>query len=559
MSQMPQILSFQQNSQILILSEPKRHTYAVRQLKYYLAGYQLQNLDITDSPSIEHSIRIYIIDVTSKFSSSLATAEEIKRLAPGEFILRSKSLPDHIEILIAGGDIAGTIYAVNEFGLNHLKVNDTVLQIPILSIAQAPALAHRFFWTWDHSTNWYLNQNGLQEIGFANPYMKPEDGYLKDYCKLIDFMSLHRLNGLTIYGFLRDSHGGIERAQELCRYATERGVRILPGVGINSYGGIYWEGEHKYNLSTWLKKHPQLRAQFQPPKEFTLPEFAKLYLPQTPYLDAACPSKPENLDYHVEAIQWLAETFEIGGINFETGDYGTCQCSECTKRRSSDLQWSLKDMADLYPRLFSAARQSRNDLYLVCEAYWDNMLDLKALAPLASLPNDAIYQFCINRSYWKKLKTNLTSEHVKSMPRSTNILRTHMGSQWQHERYELVARNYADMMHLASSTGLKGGTIFGEASAFNTVNEINYMAFARFGYNKNLSWDEFVSKDLSPKLGGNDAALLYLQLLSIDNNKKDLLSALGQAREVTNTQNGEIYQRWIWLQNRLYQKLNSLT
>jgi len=30
----------------------------------------------------------------------------------------------------------------------------------------------------------------------------------------------------TISGFLRDSHGGIEAAQELCRYANERGVRI---------------------------------------------------------------------------------------------------------------------------------------------------------------------------------------------------------------------------------------------------------------------------------------------------------------------------------------------
>src|SRR4029079_6562753 len=126
---------------------------------------------------------------------------------------------------------------------------------------------------------------------------------------LIDFMSLNRISGVTIYGFLRDSHGGIEAAQEICRYANERGVRILPGIGINSYGGIYWEGNHRYNLSNWLQQNPTLRAKFDPLNVFELPQCDKLHIPKTHYLDAACPSKLENHNYHVEAIQGLTETF----------------------------------------------------------------------------------------------------------------------------------------------------------------------------------------------------------------------------------------------------------
>lgn len=303
-----------------------------------------------------------------------------------------------------------------------------------------------------------------------------------------------------------------------------------------------------------------MRAQFQPLKTFELPEFAKLHIPETHYLDAACPSKPENHQYHIEAIQWLADTFDIGGINFETGDYGACECIDCSKRRVSSQQWSTEDMALLYPRLFEAARKNsrHKNLWLICEAYWDNLLDLDQLLPLVNLPDDAIYQFCINRSYWTQLQAQLTQGYVKQLPHSTNILRTHMGSQWQMERHQLVAKRYSEMMRLCYNTGLKGATIFGEMSPFNTVNEINYLAFARFGYDAELTWDQFVKHDLGNLLGGAEAAQKYLTLLDTQNNKPSLKQAIGNARELANAASGEVYRRWVWLQNYLWQKLEML-
>jgi hypothetical protein len=549
-----------QGNAITLVSDKKYHTHPLRLLKNYLAENNVCYIDFSDYKNEDNLIEksafvIWLADSLKSVPPEIADRMQNKPLPEGGFIISTQHFQNKPVLFFIGGGLSGLIYAINEWGVNHIKRDSAGIKIPHLDIYETPALPYRFLWTWDHSTNWYLEQCGLQEIGFANPYTKPVSGFLEDYCRLVDFMSLHRINGLTIYGFLRDSHGGIEAAQELCRYASERGVRIFPGVGINCYGGIYWEGEHRFNLTHWLQQNPHLKAEFKPLSHFNLPDFQPLHVPETFYLNAACPSKIQNIDYHVEAIQWLTETFDIGGINFESGDYGTCQCNTCKERRSQDSQWSIKDMAMMYPRLFAAARKNRSDLWLVCEAYWDNLLDREAIAPLSHLPDDAIYQFCVNRRYTEQLKNELTRDYVSAMPRSKNIWRTHMGSQWQQERYTLIAQQYYEMMQLSHRVGLQGATIFGEVSAFSVVNEINYLAFARFAYDANLTWDKFIKQHLAPLLGADDYAEMYLQLLKEKQSEKELHHHIGLAREIASTLSGDAYRRWVWLQNRLYQKL----
>jgi hypothetical protein len=114
-------------------------------------------------------------------------------------------------------------------------------------------------------------------------------------------MSEHRLNGLIIWGFLRDNHGGIQAAQELCRYANERGVKIIPGVNIDrNYGGFYHEGDHEFNMETRAQKYPHLRSMDENGK----------YLPRT-----LCAEKGENRDWLRRGIRWLFDTFPSGGIS----------------------------------------------------------------------------------------------------------------------------------------------------------------------------------------------------------------------------------------------------
>lgn len=547
-------------ARIIVAADPDRHSHALRQLRRYLPDRSLEVVEPASLPALAENadLLVWLADNSASLPGNLIPIPEVTTLVEDAFLLRTGMLHGRPALLAIGGGRPGLIHAVNEVGLRHLTSRDDVLELPPLDARHSPALPYRLLWTWDHSTNWYLEQVGLQEIGAMNYYAKPEEGFLEDYRRLVDFMSLHRIGGVTIYGFLRDNHGGIEAAQELCRYANERGVRILPGVGINAYGGIYWEGNHRYNLSTWLNQHPELRAVRGQPAAFHIPDFPKLWFPETHYTDTACPSKPENARYHEEAIHWLAETFEIGGINFETGDYGVCTCLDCAARRTADETWSLKDMALLYPRLFEAARRGRPDLWLVSEAYWDNILNLEGLAPLADLPADAIYQFCINRSYWPRLQAGLTREHVSRLPRPKNVLRTHMGTQWNHERYELIARRFADMMQLLHTSGMQGATIFSEVSAFSVVNEINYLAFARFGYEAGLTWEKFVADDLGSLLGGAEAAARYLELLVVPAEAPVLTRAAAEARDIAAAQSGEAYRRWVWLQNRLYQKLAML-
>lgn len=561
----PPFARLSERARIVVIADPLRQAHALRRLRHYLSGRPLQIVEAGDLagalPMLQAGPGDLLVVLSEPGISpldGLGVSRQVELPAADAFAIRTAQWHGQPWLILMGGGRPGLIHAVDELGTRHLIARDDTLELPALDLRRTAALPYRLLWTWDHSTNWYLEQVGIQEIGALNYYSKPRSGFLEDYCRLVDFMSLHRIGGVTIYGFLRDNHGGVEAAQELCRYATERGVRILPGVGINAYGGVYWEGDHPYNLTHWLRRHPELRAVFDRPVAFHIPDMPELWFPETHYTDAACPSKPENARYHEEAIQWLAETFDIGGINFETGDYGVCRCDDCRARRSDDATWSHRDMEMLYPRLFAAARRGRPDMWLVCEAYWDNLLDLDKLAPLAGLPEDTIYQFCINRSYWPRVRDSLTRAHVERLPRPHNVVRTHMGSQWNHERHELVADRFADLMQRMHRTGMEGATIFGEVSAFSTVNEINYLAFARFGYQADLTWEQFVTDDLAPLLGGEEAAQRYLAHLRVPSEEKALRAALGEAGELVAARSGEARRRWVWLQNRLYQKLMML-
>ena len=529
-------------SKVMVLGENK--------LEYRFSLKLLQSrLGISGLPVWVESSRVAETEI-KKARPSLAVSLDLnKQVATEEGYMIAHHKENGVDhIIISGGDIAGLVYGVRDFA-DAAVIKDNELLIETEWTAVAPALPHRLLWTWDHSTNWYTEQTGQQEIGAMNYYSKPAEGFLEDYKRVVDFASENKISGVTVYGFLRDNHGGVEAAKELAKYGKVRGVRIIPGVGINAYGGIYWEGNNKYNLSTWLADHPEFRAQFNNPPAFHIPEMPDLWFPTTSYTDASCPCKPETLAYHIEAIEWLTETFDIGGINFETGDYGTCSRPECTLERSPGVSWSLEDQGIVYPKLFEIARKTKPDTWLVSEVYWDNILDRAALSPLETLPDYAIYQYCFNRSYLSKLERELNAKVVQGLPNKTNILRTHMGSQWNKERYEFVADRFFRTAELAKITGLKGMTIFGEVSPTSTVNEINYLAFARFSYNKDLTWESFLADELSPRLGGKERTKRFIELTQKrdDVETKVLEEVASISRELV----GEQHRRWIWLEDRL--------
>jgi len=502
-------------------------------------------------------------------SGQTISLSEDKVLPEGAF--RIEATPEHVTI--SGGPFSGVIYGVEEL-IKRGGVQPDILGVSADTIYEVPGLTYRTFWTWDHSTNWELSQIGQQEIGVFNPYQKPPSGFLSDYKRCVDFCSRNRIAAIVIYGFLRDPHGGIDAAKELCRYATERGVRILPGIAIGSYGGVYWEGDHKFNLATWLKANPQHAATLEKGVGFQIADLAfPLNFPKSDYTLSACPSAPETMAWMEEGVAWLTETFDIGGINIEAGDYGVCGCSRCVARRANEREaarrkevhgdyWSHTDMADNFPRLFRTAKTRKDDLWIYSEIQWDNLLDPVSLEAQKRLPPGGIYQHTTNRTYWTRIKNELTRAYIEGLPMQPNVLRCQFACQWngdeRSERYALNARVFSDMAALCSRTGMRGLTVWGEPSPYLASVELSYLAFARFSWTPTLSWDTFLDEDVAPLIGGKDAARAFVTIAEeLDAHQKlpvERLHAL-KRRAADHRADDNAGRRWLTLEEQISRRI----
>ena len=499
-------------------------------------------------------------------STPTITLADDPKLDEGAFRI-SVTAGEAPQVQIAGGGVPGVIYAVEEL-IEHGGAAPDSLSVGTEPVAASPGLAYRTFWTWDHSTNWELSQIGHQEIGVFNPYGKPPSGFHADYRRLIDFCSLNRIGGIVIYGFLRDSHGGVEAAQALCRYANERGVRIIPGIAIGAYGGVYWEGDHQYNLATWLRRNPQFAATLEKGVGFQLADLSfPLSFPRSDYTMSACPTAPETIDWMEEAVDWLAGTFDIGGINIESGDYGVCGCERCVARRKNAAEaarraddygdsWSHTDMADNFPRLFRAAKAKRPDAWIYCEMQWDNLLSPVARSAQQKLPHGGIYQHTANRSFWARLRNELRRDYVEALPTQPNVLRCQFACQWngdeRTERYAFNAKSFADMAEVGYRAGMRGLTVWGEPSAYHAATELSYLAFARFTWDPTLTWERFMDEEMAPRLGGREAANRFVAIAEeIDANQRlpvERLAALrDEALAISAGGTGDAGRRWLTL------------
>jgi hypothetical protein len=480
----------------------------------------------------------------------------------------SVDVPGDGAIEIVGGPFSGVIYGANTL-VGRIAPED--LSVPVGRIDEEPGLPYRTWWNWDHSTNWSMTQIGAQNIGVMNPYAKPPEGFLADFKRVVDYMSLHRIAAITIFGFLRDSHGGIGAAQELCRYATERGVRILPGIAINAYGGVVWDMDHEFNLATWLRKHPELAAQMEHQAGFQLKDLSfPLFFPKGDYSVRGCSSRPENVRWMDEATAWLAETFQIGGVNIEAGDYGVCGCGLCAARRAEREDasrrkgyaesWSHADMADYYPRLLEIIKARHPDAWVYSEIQWDNLLDFEAQRPLAGMPDGGIYQHTLNRSYWKRVEREITPEYAATLPTRINVLRTQFNCQWngdyRTERYRLNARDIAAQSKKAAEIGFRGHTIWGEVSSYETAADLGYRAFARFTWDPDLTWEQFLAEDLAPLFDGVEGANRYVALneafdASVDIPIPELAALRSETLANAAATSGDVSARWLWLSEQI--------
>lgn len=378
-----------------------------------------------------------------------------------------------------------------------------------------PALPASFFWTWDHSTNWVLDDPGLQNNGCYNRYFKRPETFVEDYRRLTDLAAGLGIKGITIAGFLRDSHGGVESAKQVAAYAASRGVAIMPCIGTNWYQGPYYEGEHRYNLGAFLERNPDARMLNE--------DGTPLFISGE---HGASPAHPAFKAWIAEGLQWLFDEFQIGGLNLENGDL-LVDYHPLTQALRED--WPAEDPEPFffqglcYRQALEAVRNRLAGSVVTYATYTgfassDTLtqnanMGRRPPAMLSILPPDSIAQWTLTGMLLPE-PLPLTAYLDDGAPaaafdnpawpkdarppnrRSVGFL--HQGSQW-HEasRYSCVVGTIKEACLRAHRSGFEGVSIHGEVTSRYIPAALNYLAFSHFTH-----WPEDTLRDFGRKTLG---------------------------------------------------------
>lgn len=214
----------------------------------------------------------------------------------------------------------------------------------------------KIWWSWDIRMRW---AHGLSWY---------PDSYVRNYKRAIDAARRYGVEAIVIWGFLRDEHGGIDAARAVRDYAGEKGIIVLPGVGIDDYGGVYYQGDSRYALDTYIRQHPESQARNEDGSPAT-----HLWPPTDQQARLkACPSDRRVLAFYRESIEWLVDTFRLDGFQIEQGDSGLCYCERCrAKPRVVELRraTSLSDAAERISAVIQPALCKKPDLFILSETY----------------------------------------------------------------------------------------------------------------------------------------------------------------------------------------------
>lgn len=425
----------------------------------------------------------------------------------------------------------------------------------------------RLLWTWDHCTQWSAARAAMHDWGASNEYGGTAEDFLREYSLLVRWCGAHGIEGVVIWGLLRDGHGGVETVARLCDVAHEAGVKVLCGVGLNGYGGVYYEGSSPYCLPNHLAAHPELHAFTAEGEPLILRPLN--FMPQP--IHHACPSRPENLDYIRESLDWLMRTVPVDGVQMESGDCGCCQCPLCRERRQHPLSWlSWEDMALVYAPAAEAIWAARPDALVVLETYSSPEPASGDTAPgfgggfppwaadcLAQFPRGAHVQWVADELVPPKSDAPWTVRAPEEF--SGNIMRSHHATWWRARGEEVAIQWLAPMARRAVDAGYSGLSIFGEKGPSRTGCELNYLALADCGSASNPTADleSFLDRVAAPLLGGPGEAREYLRLARSlgDPGSAVCVAALEEAADQARKQaarlSGRPADRWTWLASYL--------
>jgi len=403
-------------------------------------------------------------------------------------------------LLLAGGGRDGALYAVTDLLNWELRHDGGDAWLESLETRQVPRFRYRWLWTWDNRMDWGGPGALFPRAGVgtqSGTYKKSPEAFLIDYKRCVDYMADHKFNGLIIWGFLRDCHGGVEAGQELCRYASRRGVRILPGVGTSGYGGYYYEGKHSWNTATWLAEHPDLRAIDKGGKPRPAP----------------CPSKKANQDWLDRGAEWLFSTFQIGGVNLEMGDFFVCYCGDCQvarQRVGSDEPDHYKDMAISHMVTLKTMRRLAPEAWLSYATYTPFTAAMMLAPPkfLSMIPDDAICQWTLTRMAYA------WPQDVEPMARH-NLGYLHWCNASTRTADQFYLMEILNVCRHAAQSGFEGLDTYGELSPERINAEVFYLAWEAFLWQPEMTLEEFAERRLARVYGGRQAARTLLEIIPL--------------------------------------------
>lgn len=391
----------------------------------------------------------------------------------------------------------------------------------------------RTFYTWDHSTNWDLTQPGIRIRGCHETYEKPPQAFMEDYTRLIDYMCYLGLNHLIIWGALRDAHGGAKALRELVEYGKANGVRVAPGVGINCYGGVYYDGDHEYSLVKLLQEHPELAA---------LDENGKPMLDgQNPRRSIACPRNRKVIDWTLRSIRWLMEDVGPLAIHFETGDYGVCHCPICKATGVRGKRISDEDMAEILPQIVAEVRSFGTDCWLSYNHYMGYTREMMADPPAFArqIPDDVICKWGVSWMLAPELArspdegwgiVDVMTPDVRP-PTATNMAHLHFGTGWWNcsPRGTLEITRFFRAFPLIKQVGFQGICTHGEESNLNPPAELNYHVYAALAENPDASPAEIAKRSVGEIYADEELAVEILTAFKNEEVPKELPPKIARA------------------------------
>ncbi len=508
-----------------------------------------------------------LVIYVGSFESNPAGAQAFKSLgytlnweslSEGSFVLKTFRKEGKTTIFVTGKDRLGTLYAAQDLKNCYLRIDMGRVLLNELNLVERAQLKYRWLYNWDDRTNWEPTIGETQpaadtaERGRNQTYPKTQEAYLRDGKRVLDFMSENRLNGLILWGFLRDTHGGQAAAQELCRYAQERGVRILPGVGLTGHGGFFHEGNHQFNASSWTKAHPELRAMDE----------------RGNYRDGViCPEKPENRTWLREGLQWLYQNFRIGGVSLDAGEFFVCYSEDCRKARQamggSDPDF-FKDLSRAVSFMAVEAQKLDAQTWIAYPAYVG--FDIESIqnaragtssgGPASSrpfppefvrrVPDFAICQWDLTQMLQER---SWPSPFRAPSKHGVGLLRR--GGAGSKSSGELYWKRMEEVTHHALSSKLEGLATIGEMSPENPNVELNYLTFAALAFNPAADLNELFRFRIARLYGGEEPAKKLMRILDLledetgmlPGNMDEALKLVGQAQELSDRSGKEKWAR----------------